>query len=334
MKPMKPTNNRTAYRCICLLLAMMITLCVFTGCGAKKPEQAPADTEETADAADISPLLWRVTDGRGGEMYLFGTIHAGDDRNDTVIERLSPYLDECENVAVEFDIVAYQKDLTQMMVDMKKYFLFGVKRINDILPEETYEKAKELLKKSGTYLPVYDEYGPALWSQLVDNAVISDYSGISTENAIDTKLINYAYDHGMPVLDIESASFQSSLLARIPDSTYIILIDRTVSDPEGDGARYDALYESWLAGNEDKVSEALTEEFSEEYTEEEIALLEDYDKILITDRNVGMADKAEEYLASGEKTFFAVGTGHVLYEDGLVDLLTERGYTVERVEWN
>ncbi|MBQ7160413.1 MAG: TraB/GumN family protein, partial [Clostridia bacterium] len=49
------------------------------------------------------------------------------------------------------------------------------------------------------------------------------------------------------------------------------------------------------------------------------------------DRNIGMADKAEEYLAAGQKTFFAVGTGHMVGEGGIADLLTQRGYTVEKI---
>ncbi|MBQ1436598.1 MAG: TraB/GumN family protein, partial [Ruminococcus sp.] len=66
-------------------------------------------------------------------------------------------------------------------------------------------------------------------------------------------------------------------------------------------------------------------------TDEEKELYADYQKTMLTDRNVGMADKAEEYLASGKNVFVAVGAGHMVSDEGVVQLLKNRGCKVERV---
>ena len=55
---------------------------------------------------------------------------------------------------------------------------------------------------------------------------------------------------------------------------------------------------------------------------------------MLTDRNIGMADKAEEYLDSGKSVFFAVGAAHMVDSDGVVQLMKDRGYTVERISVN
>ena len=53
-------------------------------------------------------------------------------------------------------------------------------------------------------------------------------------------------------------------------------------------------------------------------------------KFLITDRNVGMADKVEEYM-QGDKTYFVIaGAAHMIGDDGIPALLRSRGYTVEQ----
>lgn len=52
---------------------------------------------------------------------------------------------------------------------------------------------------------------------------------------------------------------------------------------------------------------------------------------MLTDRNKGMADKAEEYMNDGKKVFFMAGAAHMYGDDGIVQLLKDRGYTVERV---
>ena len=54
--------------------------------------------------------------------------------------------------------------------------------------------------------------------------------------------------------------------------------------------------------------------------------------VYIDDRNLGMAQVAISWLAEGKTVFFAVGTGHMVGDTGLVRLLTDAGYTVERVE--
>ena len=53
-----------------------------------------------------------------------------------------------------------------------------------------------------------------------------------------------------------------------------------------------------------------------------------YNRALLDERNLGMRDKALEYLASGQTVFFAVGAAHMADEVGLVYLLSEAGCTV------
>jgi uncharacterized protein YbaP (TraB family) len=58
-----------------------------------------------------------------------------------------------------------------------------------------------------------------------------------------------------------------------------------------------------------------------------------YEKML-TNRNTGMAEKIDEYLKDGGSGdyFVIAGAAHMLGEDGLVRLLEEMGYIVERIK--
>ena len=89
------------------------------------------------------------------------------------------------------------------------------------------------------------------------------------------------------------------------------------------------LYELWCAGDEAAITAMLN--VTEEMTDEEAALYEEYNKAMSTDRNAAMLEVAKGYL-NGEKTvFYAVGLAHLLAEDGLVNTLRDAGYTVELV---
>ena len=65
--------------------------------------------------------------------------------------------------------------------------------------------------------------------------------------------------------------------------------------------------------------------------EETRTIVDEYNKKLIDERNVGMAKAAEEYIESGDTVFFAVGSGHMLGDAGIVNLLKNDGYKVERI---
>ena len=52
---------------------------------------------------------------------------------------------------------------------------------------------------------------------------------------------------------------------------------------------------------------------------------------MLYDRNEGMADKAEEYLHSGQTVFMAVGLAHFGGEKGIYKLLENRGYKVRQL---
>ncbi|MBR6915105.1 MAG: TraB/GumN family protein, partial [Clostridia bacterium] len=147
----------------------------------------------------VSPLLWRVTDTNGHELYLFGTIHAGDERNDRVFERISPVLTNCDALAVEFDTVAYENDMAQMTRDVAQYVLIDGTTISDHMPDELYSRTADLLNRAKMYPELYKKYNLAWWAQLVDTAMLTLYSDLDTEKGMETFLIDFAYEKEMPV---------------------------------------------------------------------------------------------------------------------------------------
>lgn len=58
----------------------------------------------------------------------------------------------------------------------------------------------------------------------------------------------------------------------------------------------------------------------------------EYNKAMLIDRNIGMADKIDGYLKSDKKAeyFIVVGAAHYLGEHGVIKLLEDKGYTVVR----
>ena len=302
-----------------------------------QPEPQPVEYEDPyAGYTDdgYRPMMWRVTDGEGHELYLFGTIHAGDERMNSVMKAVTSVLNGCDALAVEFDTVAYNSDMETATQDMMQFLYRDGTTIVDHMPEELYDRAVALLKEAGAYSPVLEYYNTAMWSLLCEQAAAGLYATIDFENAAEAHLISYAYSHDKPVYSVESASFQYAMMNGFPEELNLIIIEDTLDGLDEYGSSLTELFDTWLSGDYDAISKLALSDYSDaELTEEELQLLTDYDKTMLDDRNLGMAEKAKEYLASGETVFFAVGTAHMLGEPGIVSLLRNAGYTVERYDY-
>ncbi len=299
---------------------------------------APTSTEPAPmSAEDIHPMLFHVTGENGQEMYLFGTIHVGDERIETALDKLTHYLDDCDALAVEFDVVGYEEKL---MSDMElqiayytPYILNEGTDITDYMSVDTYRKASALLRKAGLMPSLMKRYNLAMWSQLVEQAAIMTKSDLNMEIGMDRALIRHCYDKQIEVRDVESADFQTSLLAGFSDELNLLMIENTLKNLENYGAQVDEIYFAWLGGDYDNIVEVLNSEMAggeEDLTEDQAALMEDYNDKMLTQRNLGMRDKALEWLKAGDKVFFAVGAAHLVDEGGLVELLRAAGYSVEQ----
>ncbi|MBC8527250.1 MAG: TraB/GumN family protein, partial [Candidatus Cloacimonetes bacterium] len=81
------------------------------------------------------------------------------------------------------------------------------------------------------------------------------------------------------------------------------------------------LVDAWDAGDLEKLDELLNEEF-EEYPAIKQSLL--------INRNYNWLDDVIEYTKDNEDYLVIVGSGHLAGEEGLVELLEAKGYSVER----
>ena len=310
-------------KAIAWILLPAILLCA-AGCAFSK-------TEDNAENA-VSPLLWKVTDNDGHTMYLFGTIHVGDERSITAADQLMPVLERCDALAVEFDVVAYQKDLQTAAQDMMRFMLTDGTTIEDHMPKELYDRAYALLDEAGLFPGMMKNYNLAMWAQLTETAAIAARSDLDADHAMDVLLINRAYEKNIPVWDIESASYQMELLASLSDEASLLQIRTTLDSLDAYRVSLNLMYRLWLSGDKDTFWKLVSAETGASDADDPAAAeMAAFNRELIDERNAAMAEKAKEYLRSGKTVFFAVGAAHMANDTGIVALLKNAGYTVEEI---
>lgn len=290
------------------------------------------DSKSTGDSASAGgvPMLWKVQGDKGNVMYLFGSIHAGDKRTDDVLESLSGKLEECDTLAVEYDFVAYEKDEAAQLQDIQRMMYTDGTNVKQHMKPELYEKAVNYLKDADCYDELYNDYNLGFWLSLLQQIAVSK-TAFEPSEAMDFKLINYAYEHKLAIAEVESAEFQKSKLNDLSDDLLNLQLQAFFKTKKYYTATLNEMYEAWLSGDAAKLEELTDDDYSW-LSDDQKKLLEEYQKAMYTGRNLGMAGKAEELLKSGKNVFFSVSTSHFLGDDGIIKLLESKGYQVEKIQ--
>lgn len=319
---------------ICLLLAFVLcfSLCA---CKYKSPilssDTSSLLTGNESDSNEKSgPLLYKVTDKSGNVIWLFGSIHVGRDEFYPLPDYVLNAFDSADKLAVEFDIVAYEQDVSLQTEALMAFVYKDGTTIKDHISEELYNKAADILKDANLYSSLYDYYNPALWTNLLDS-ILYEKIGANSELGIDRHLINKAYEVNKEIVDVESAKFQFEMLAGFSEELQIFLLNETASAFDDADLMKNELAEMmdlWVSGDEKAFSEYLAAE-ENNIPKEETVLYEEYTKAMSTDRNASMTDFAEDALKSGEKIFMCVGSAHIVGEGAIAQNLKQKGYTVE-----
>ena len=306
-------------------------------------EMLPEEEPET----NPTPLFYHVTGPEGQEMWLFGTIHVGDERTAYLPQEIRDALVSSDALALEyyskaFDEACEEDEDLQDAISDAYYFGDGTTTA-DHVDEELYEDALRYLKAVGGYNMNSAYMKPYLWSQQIDNFYLRQGYQLTNDQGVESRLEAIAEENGIEVRDVESGLFQIQMFTSWSDELQSLLLEDALdTDAIANWEGTMELYELWCAGDEEAMREMLSDEVdTSELTEEELAeyeaqkpYIDEYNKSMSYDRNDGMLEVAIQYLESGETVFFAVGLAHLLNNvNGLVDTLRAAGYTVELVEF-
>ena len=332
-------------------------------------EEMPEETEPENKA---TPLFYHVTGEKGQEMWLFGTIHVGDERTGFLPEEIYNAFAASDALALECDSEAFdeqmEKDdkLSEQVSDL--YFYSNGTTVQSLIekyeaehPEEkeeteenvstedseeeedSYTQVVRLMKAIGAYNMNMPYAKPYVWSSSIDDFYLRQGYQLHRDQGVEERLTAWAKEQEKEILEVESSLFQIKMLTGFSDDLQLMMLGDSVStDARESWESTWELYELWCSGDEAALRERLSNEVDmTDWTEEEIAeyeevkhLLDEYNKAVSFDRNKGMLKKAIEYLESDKVVFYAVGLAHLLDDtNGLVDALREAGYTVELVTY-
>lgn len=265
-----------------------------------------------------APGFWRV-DGENNTVWLFGSIHVLTEEHYPLAEPVESAFDDSAYLVVETDTVNLDPQVQQQLM-VSTGMLSGGKTLQDVLGDQ-YERAASLARENGYNLEQMQALKPWL-AALVIQVTEFQKLGYTAEHGVDTYFLEKANEGPQSIVELESFRYQLNLFEELDPEIQRAFLMQTLEEIDDAEQQIDRLMSAWESGELDSLEETLMADF-DDYPEL-------HDRI-ITDRNRDWVEQITDYLENGEQDYFVVvGALHMVGDEGVVELLRDAGYTVER----
>lgn len=273
-----------------------------------------------ASAAETDKaFVWHIT-GQGEDSYLAGSIHLGSEAMYPLSGNLMKALDKADALVLEADVERI--DAAEMHEAMSKYGFYREGSLRDDLTEAQWQEVVDAANLVRVPIGMLNVQKPWLaGTTLSMSGAIA--AGYSEQLGVEIHLLGLARDR-MPIIALETITEQFSAFAGIDKQTQIAMLMEAVDNIARTDDYVGRMIDAWRRGDQAALNALIKEVVTVGYA--------DFAKNLIDERNIRMADRIDDLLKSDERRYLIViGAGHMDGPLGLVNLLREAGYEVERL---
>ena len=300
------------------LVAAFALPAAFAAASIEQPPQAAVPAKQPIQR----PLLWKVSDA-DNSVYLLGSFHLLKQDDYPLPKEVDAAFDDAESLLFEVD----PREMTapETMATIQKYAAYEEgKSLSSVLPKPTLDKLDNLLSLTGGSVQTLEQSEP--WMVSLSLVLgITNAMGFKAELGLDRHLMARAAAAGKPSGGLETIEDQMKAMDAAPHAEQADGLDEFLDDPKQAIKQMQDMHGWWRSGDVDKLDSEMRAEMARK-TPESYRLLD-------VDRNNAWLPKVEARLkeSKADDTLVVVGTLHLLGDDGLVEKLRAKGYTVERL---
>ena len=294
---------------------------------ALHPEALAGAYAQRRDALDNAQgLLWRIEMPPAPPSYLFGTIHATDDRATALAKAAAAHITGAKVVVTElggpFDAYAMATMGAGMMAKALARdtdTLAGLGSPEDVATVEKYLAGRGVPPGLAHHLRLWFlatlSAAPACEAQRQQRAM----------PIVDQVIAEAARTLGVEVVGLETAAEQTDALSSLDPALAATALLTTARRPDLADDVYATLLDLYAAGRPGEILPVV--DASRILTPHESAAEDDMTRRLLGDRNRIMAERMTPLIEKGG-AFVAVGALHLVGKGGLIELLRARGFSV------
>lgn len=291
------------------ILVLVVLLCITYGANAQ--------------------LLWKVS---GKDLakpsYVFGTHHLAPLSITDSVPGFKQAMNETEQVYGEIVMEEMQSPINMQKMQ-QAIMLPGDTTLHTLFNSAQYDSVAVKIKQlMGVELQMFDKIKPAfLTAQISALIAMKTVEGFNPQQQLDGWIQSEAQKQGKAVAGLETMDFQMGVLFGTQtlqrQADQLLCTVMNLNKAEQQTRRMSAAY----------MKQDLKQlmEIVEEKQGNSCDALPEEEEALIYRRNTNWAEVMPAIMKE-KATFFAVGSGHLAGERGILNLLSKQGYTIEAVK--
>jgi uncharacterized protein YbaP (TraB family) len=253
-------------------------------------------------------------------MYIGGTIHLLRPSDFPLPGEYDKAYNDADLLVFETDIAKLSMPETQMTM-MKKAVYADSTTLKDVLSAETFAELEAYI--GGTGLPM------ANLMRMKPSILMITLVGLElqklqvSEKGIDVHYHTKAAAEGKPEAGLETVEEQIEMLTTMGEGYEDDFVMFNLREMKVMGEIWETMAEAWRSGDDETLAALIIEKMKSRFPT--------LHQSIMVDRNMRWVPRLEEFLATPETEFVLVGAGHLVGEEGVLNLLKKRGYTIEKM---
>lgn len=308
------------------MFCSLFCLALFSAAPLAPARAAGQPASASASAIPNHGALFKVTqDGSVHTLYLFGTIHVGAADFYPLEPRLSAALKQATVLALEIDPLGDPAKMTRAMQQ------YGMAHRGDPTPAQLPPAYRAQLDALLRKYAIPPDTAAALQPWMLASVLtVSEFSaqGYDTAQAVDAWLAKQAHARHQPVLELESVAGQMALFSHLSADEQLLFLKEAI-DSIDDHDQADQARQIAAAWRDADIAalDALARKAAEDTTFSGKFV----QKILLDERNPGLAENIAKLLARENNSVAAIGVLHLVGAGSVPEWLRKRGLAVERI---
>ncbi|MFT4857028.1 MAG: hypothetical protein ACI9ZX_001942 [Algoriphagus sp.] len=258
-------------------------------------------------------LLWEIS-GKGlkENSYLFGTIHMICPSDFLMDDRIKNAFEDANELIMELDM-----DDPEMLQKMQQSSLNPEKKnIKSAFSEADANALNKFL--TANYGAGLDQLGILKPFMLMSMITVKQLPCEQIES-YELFFTNLATTQNKNVEGLESVEFQMGLFDEIPEEILLKEISKMVTSDDSI-KEFEQLVNAYIAEDIDQLYQVIAEN----------EMMDNFNELMLDNRNRNWIPLMEKNMKENQ-VFFAVGSGHLGGENGVINLLRNQGYEVKPI---
>ena len=254
-------------------------------------------------------------------LYVVGSIHVLREEDYPLPAVLSEVYAKSDALIMELDLDDLDPLESTMLIRTLAMAPAG-SSLRSLMGDASFRRSRESALALGIDLERFNAVRPWFAALMVLELSLAQ-AGYSPEIGVEQHFLRQAIADKKPVEGLETMQQQLNIFASLSDADQGLFLEKTLAELDQLPAEIKKLLEAWKTGDERALELLLLDSF-DEYPE----LFDE----LVDQRNVDWDRQLTKILRQGKQDYMViVGALHLLGEHGVIELLRQRGFEVNRL---